>query len=188
MKFFLKFFAAVCFWNMLGAGVFGMLINPPSVLYFGQGLNTTPIHSHAALFGVYGFLAIALMLFALRGMTPDRAWNEKLLKLGFWGLNLGLVLMLAFSLIPSGLYQFVQSLEHGTWYARSAAVVQSPLMRTFTWLRMPGDVLFGLGALAVILFTFKAVIGAWGWRRAEEWRPGKAELPEPVPAFGMAED
>ena len=159
-----RYFAAVCFWNFLGAGVFGMLINPPSILYFGQGLNTTPIHSHAALFGVYGFLAISLMLFALRGMTPDKAWDETYLMRGFWALNLGLGLMLVFSLIPSGLYQFVQSLEHGTWYARSAAVVQSPFMRTVTWLRMPGDILFGLGALAVVVFTFKAVIGAWKWR------------------------
>ena len=182
-----KFFAAVCFWNLIGAGVFGMMINPPSILYFSQGLNTTPIHSHAALFGVYGFLAISLMLFALRGMTPDKAWDEKWLKLGFWGLNLGLGLMLVFSLIPSGIYQFVQSLEHGTWYARSAAVVQSPLMRTFTWLRMPGDVLFGIGALSVIVFTFKAVIGAWGWRNAEEPATTK-EVVDAAPAFAVAED
>lgn len=163
-----RFFAAVCFWNLLGAGVFGMLINPPSVLYFSQGLNTTPIHSHAALFGVYGFLAISLMLFSLRGVTPDRAWDEKWLKYGFWGLNVGLLVMLVFSLIPSGFYQFIQSLQHGTWYARSAAVVQAPIMRLFTWLRMPGDVLFGLGALAIIIFTFKAVIGAWGWREEKD--------------------
>jgi len=159
-----KYFAAVCFWNLVGAGVFGLMINPPSILYYGQGLNTTPIHSHAALFGVYGFLAIALMLFALRGMTPDRAWDGRLLKAGFWGLNLGLVLMLVLSLIPSGLYQMVQSLEHGTWYARSAAVVQSPFMRTAAWLRMPGDVLFSLGALCVAVFAVKAVAAAWKWR------------------------
>ena len=162
-----KYFAAVCFWNFLGAGVFGMLINPPSVLYFGQGLNTTPIHSHAALFGVYGFLAISLMLFALRGMTPDKAWDSRLLSFGFWGLNIGLGLMLVLSLIPSGIYQFAASLQHGTWFARSAEVVQSPFMRTCTWLRMPGDVLFGLGALAVVLFTVKAVKGVWQWRDGE---------------------
>jgi nitric oxide reductase subunit B len=169
-----KYFAAVCFWNLVGAGVFGMLINPPSILYYGQGLNTTPIHSHAALFGVYGFLAIALMLFALRGMTPDRAWDARWLRFGFWGLNLGLVAMLVFSLIPSGLYQVAQSLQHGTWFARGAEVVQSPFMRACTWLRMPGDVLFGLGALAVVVFTVKAVAGAVQWRTAEERRPAKA--------------
>ena len=95
--------------------------------------------------------------------------------------------MLVFSLIPSGFYQIAQSLEHGTWYARSAEVVQSPLMRTFTWLRMPGDVLFGIGALAVILFTFKAVIGAWGWRTAEETLPTR-DVPDEAPAFAVAED
>ena len=161
-----KYFAAVCFWNLLGAGVFGMMINPPSILYFGQALNTTPIHSHAALFGVYGFLAIALMLFSLRGMTPDKAWDTRWLGWGFWGLNLGLVLMLVLSLIPSGIYQFIQSLDQGTWYARSAAVVQSPFIRTVTWLRMPGDVLFGLGALCVVIFTVKAVVAACRWRKA----------------------
>ncbi len=161
-----RYFAAVCFWNLVGAGVFGMLINPPSILYFGQGLNTTPIHSHAALFGVYGFLAIALMLFSLRGMTPDSGWDARLLKIGFWGLNGGLVLMLVMSLIPSGLHQIVQSLQYGTWYARSAEVVQSPLMRSFTWLRVPGDVIFGLGALAVAVFAVKAALAAWKWKQA----------------------
>jgi len=177
-----KFFAAVCFWNFLGAGVFGMLINPPSVLYFGQGLNTTPIHSHAALFGVYGFLAISLMLFSLRGMTPDKAWDSKLLNFGFWGMNIGLGLMLVLSLVPSGLYQFAQSLQHGTWYARSAEVVQSPFMRTCTWLRMPGDVLFGLGAAAIILFTVKAVLGVWQWQTAEETvgTTSRSSQPSPV--------
>ena len=72
----LKFFMATCFWNLVGAGVFGFLINPPIFLYYSQGLNTTPIHAHSALYGVYGSLAIALMLFALREITPDSAWDE----------------------------------------------------------------------------------------------------------------
>ncbi len=182
-----KYFAAVCFWNLVGAGVFGMMINPPSILYYGQGLDTTPIHSHAALFGVYGFLAISLMLFALRGMTPERAWDSKWLGRGFWGLNLGLSLMLVLSLIPCGLYQITQSLEHGTWYARSAAVVQSPLMRAFTWMRMPGDIIFTLGALSVIFFTFKAVGGAWSWRAQEDAAPAPAGA-EPALSFRVAED
>ncbi|MBK8793762.1 MAG: nitric-oxide reductase large subunit [Holophaga sp.] len=180
-----KFFAAVCFWNLIGAGVFGMLINPPSVLYFSQGLNTTPIHSHAALFGVYGFLAISLMLFALRGMTPDRAWNGKLLSIGFWGLNIGLVLMLVMSLIPSGFYQFFQSLEHGTWFARSEAVVQGGFMRTTAWLRMPGDVLFGLGAVAIFIFAIKSVKGAWQWKTLKE---GDVATAKPAPAAEIHRD
>ena len=56
------FFVSVAFWNMVGAGLFGFMINPPIALYYMQGLNTTPLHGHAALFGVYGMLGIGLML------------------------------------------------------------------------------------------------------------------------------
>ena len=66
------FFVAVAFWNMVGAGLFGFMINPPIALYYMQGLNTTPVHGHAALFGVYGMLGIGLMLFCLRALQPGR--------------------------------------------------------------------------------------------------------------------
>ncbi len=64
------FFVAVAFWNMVGAGLFGFMINPPIALYYMQGLNTTPLHGHAALFGVYGMLGIGLMLVCLRAIVP----------------------------------------------------------------------------------------------------------------------
>ncbi|MGE5414980.1 MAG: nitric-oxide reductase large subunit, partial [Syntrophomonadaceae bacterium] len=95
----LYFFVAVAFWNTVGAGVLGFLINPPIVLYYAQGLNTTPIHSHGALFGVYGFLAIALMLFSMRNVVRKDAWSDQLLKVAFWGLNGGLAGMIVFSLL-----------------------------------------------------------------------------------------
>jgi len=153
----LRFFLATCFWNLVGAGVFGFLINPPIVLYYSQGLNTTPIHAHSALFGVYGCLAIALMLFALREIVPDRAWNEKLLRVSFWSLNGGLVMMMVLGLIPNGFYQLMQSVNHGTWYARSAAVIGSPWMQWTVWLRIPGDIVFTIGAISIVLFTARAV-------------------------------
>ncbi len=108
--------------------MFGFLINPPIVLYYSQGLNTTPIHAHAALFGVYGCLALALMLFAFREFVPEDAWDEKMLSFSFWSVNIGLVLMMVFGLIPNGFYQLVQSIDRGTWYARSAEVIASPWM------------------------------------------------------------
>ncbi len=153
----LRFFLATCFWNLVGAGVFGFLINPPIVLYYSQGLNTTPIHAHSALFGVYGSLALALMLFALREIVPERAWNERLLRFSFWSLNGGLVIMMVFGLIPNGFYQLMQSVNHGTWYARSAEVVGSPWMQWTVWLRIPGDIVFSLGAIAIVLFTVQAI-------------------------------
>lgn len=157
----LRFFIATCFWNLIGAGVFGFLINPPIVLYYSQGLNTTPIHAHAALFGVYGCLALALMLFALREFVPEDAWNEYLLRFSFWMINIGLVIMLVFGLIPNGFYQLAESINHGTWYARSAEVITSPWMRWTVWLRIPGDIIFAVGTLAMFVFTVRAIFAVF---------------------------
>ena len=93
------FFVAVAFWNMVGAGLFGFMINPPIALYYMQGLNTTPLHAHAALFGVYGMLGIGLMLMCLRAMLPDAVWKEGLLKFAFWAMNIGLMAMCVLSLL-----------------------------------------------------------------------------------------
>ena len=148
------FFVAVAFWNMVGAGLFGFMINPPIALYYMQGLNTTPLHGHAALFGVYGMLGIGLMLVCLRAMGPFDEWKEKWLRFAFWAMNGGLFLMCVGSLLPVGLMQTWASVEHGYWYARSTEFLGSPLMQTLRWMRAPGDTLFALGAIVLVTFVF----------------------------------
>ena len=148
------FFVAVAFWNMVGAGLFGFMINPPIALYYMQGLNTTPLHGHAALFGVYGMLGIGLMLVCLRALVPDAVWKERWLKFAFWTMNLGLLAMCVGSLLPVGLAQTWASVEYGYWYARSTEFIGTPLMQTLRWMRGPGDALFGVGALALVAFVF----------------------------------
>ncbi len=147
------FFVAVAFWNMVGAGLFGFMINPPIALYYMQGLNTTPLHGHAALFGVYGMLGIGLMLVCLRVLIPGVEWKEGLLKFSFWSLNGGLLAMCLLSLLPVGLMQTWASVEHGYWYARSSEFMQTPIMQTFRWMRVPGDTVFFLGAVTLVLFV-----------------------------------
>jgi nitric oxide reductase subunit B len=147
------FFVAVAFWNLVGAGLFGFLINPPIALYYMQGLNTTPVHGHAALFGVYGMLGIGLMLFCLRGLTRKAAWKSGALSLCFWSLNIGLVLMILLSLLPVGLLQTWASVEHGMWYARSAEFMQTGLMEKLRWMRVIGDTIFAIGSLALGWFV-----------------------------------
>ncbi|MGE8499826.1 MAG: nitric-oxide reductase large subunit [Pseudomonas sp.] len=142
-------FVAVAFWNMLGAGVFGFMINPPISLYYIQGLNTTPVHAHAALFGVYGFLALGFTLLVLRYIRPHLQFNERLMKVGFWWLNAGLALMIFTSLLPIGILQFHASVSEGLWYARSEAFMQQELLQTLRWVRTFGDVVFIVGALAM---------------------------------------
>ncbi|MDZ4112392.1 MAG: nitric-oxide reductase large subunit [Brevundimonas sp.] len=153
------FFVAVAFWNLLGAGVFGFMINPPLSLYYIQGLNTTATHAHAALFGVYGMLGIGLLLFCFRGMSRAEAWSDKLLGWTFWLLNGGLLMMVFLSLLPVGVVQAFASIEHGLWYARSPAVIHSPLVETLVWMRVPGDVVFGAGAFTLAIFAARLVIG-----------------------------
>jgi nitric oxide reductase subunit B len=156
-------FIAVAFWNLVGAGLFGFLINPPIALYYMQGLNTTSVHAHTALFGVYGMLGIGLTLFSLRGLTLDREWNTRALNFSFWAMNIGLALMVLMSLLPVGLAQTWASVEHGMWYARSADFLQHPTLETLRWLRVFGDTIFAAGILGVGWFVVGLTTG-WSIR------------------------
>jgi len=153
-------FIAVAFWNLVGAGIFGFLINPPIALYYMQGLNTTPVHGHTALFGVYGMLGIGLMLFVLRDMNKEAIWKERWVKFAFWSINIGLSAMVLFSVLPIGLAQTVASVQHGLWYARSAEFLNQPAMETLKWLRVIGDTIFASGTVALAWFIF-GLKGGW---------------------------
>jgi nitric oxide reductase subunit B len=153
------FFVSVSFWNLVGAGLFGFMINPPIALYYMQGLNTTPLHAHAALFGVYGMLGIALMLFVFRAYKPQYIWKEKLLSFSFWTINIGLMLMILLSLLPIGLLQTMASVETGYWFARSGEFLQTGFMGTLRWLRVVGDTVFAFGAIALVLFVIGLLTG-----------------------------
>ncbi len=163
----LRFFMGVAFWNLVGAGLFGFLINPPMALYYMQGLNTTPVHAHAALFGVYGLLALGLVLVVFRRLYPQKAWDDRPLALAFWSMNGGLVLMIVLSLLPIGLAQTWASIEHGLWYARSAAFLQQPIFQTLRWLRMIGDSVFLIGVFALAYFVVGLVCG-WSYKKEQK--------------------
>jgi nitric oxide reductase subunit B len=173
-KWAIYFFVAVAFWNMVGAGLFGFMINPPIALYFMQGLNTTPLHGHAALFGVYGMLGIGLMLVCLRAMEPLNEWKEGWLRFAFWGMNSGLLTMCVGSLLPVGLAQTWASVDKGYWYARSTDFLGLPYMRTLRWLRVPGDTLFAIGALVLVAWVFA---GRSGVKRSEVPIPNGVRVP-----------
>ncbi|MDF1576246.1 MAG: nitric-oxide reductase large subunit [Bacteroidales bacterium] len=158
------FFVSVAFWNFLGAGIFGFLINPPIALYYMQGLNTTPVHGHTALFGVYGMLGIGLMLFVLRDMDLNVVWKERPIRIAFWSINTGLLLMVVLSVLPVGLAQTVASVKHGLWYARSAEFLETPALETIRWLRVIGDSIFAIGALFLGWFVF-GLKGGWSLKK-----------------------
>jgi nitric oxide reductase subunit B len=180
-------FVSVAFWNLVGAGLFGFFINPPIALYYMQGLNTTPVHGHTALFGVYGMLGIGLMLFCLRALRPGAAWKNAPLAIAFWSINGGLALMVLISVLPLGLLQAMASVEVGMWWARSAEFMQQPLMNVLRWLRVPGDTVFAIGAIVLGWFVLGLRTG-WSLEKHGAVAPGSTEVLEPgtKPAAGRA--
>ena len=132
-----------------------------------QGLNLTPLHGHTALFGVYGMLGIGLVLFCLRGLKPGILWNERLLFASFWSLNIGLALMAVMTLLPLGTWQLLAAIDNGYWYARSELFMQQPLVELLVWMRVPGDVVFSIGAVAFTWF----VVSLWMRPRAPDDLP-----------------
>jgi nitric oxide reductase subunit B len=165
-KWVVYFFVAVAFWNLVGAGVFGFMINPPIALYYMQGLNTTAVHAHGALYGVYGTLGLGLMLFCLRAMDPERKWNTRLLAFAFWAINIGMMMEILFSLLPIGLLQTYQSVSQGYWSARSPEFMQTEIMQILRWMRMLGDTVFGVGAAAFVWFALGLIFSRPGRERA----------------------
>lgn len=159
------FLVAVGFWNFVGAGMFGFLINLPIVSYYEVGTQLTPNHGHAALMGVFGMLALALMTFVLRQTADDRVWLgiEKYIKVGFWGTNVGLAMMIVMGLFPSGVLQLLDVVENGYWHARSIDFIATPRAHLIEWLRLPGDLVFIVfGAVPMLIAAVKGWLGVRG--------------------------
>lgn len=152
----LYFLVASSFWNFLGAGVFGFLINLPIVNYYEHGTYLTMNHAHGALFGVYGMLSIALLLFSWRGLVDKAHWNDRILKVSFFGLNIGLLLLTLGTLFPVGILQAWISFKEGLWVARDASFFERDFVLFLGTIRIIPDltiILLGVVPLAYFLFT-----------------------------------
>jgi nitric oxide reductase subunit B len=164
------FLVAVGFWNFLGAGIFGFLVNLPIVSYYEIGTALTANHAHAAMMGVYGMLAIGLSLFCLRYLIAAERWPERWARVAFWCTNIGLAWMCFATLLPLGILQLYQSVDAGYFEARSLEFLTNDTNALLEWLRLPGDVVFILGGAVPVLYI------AWlGIRHAV----GRVTLEEP---------
>jgi nitric oxide reductase subunit B len=130
------------------------------------------------MMGVFGMLGVALMVFVLRETVSDTLWArlEKYVRCGFWGLNIGLAMMILLSLFPSGLLQVRDVLQNGYWHARSLDYLGGELPRALEWLRLPGDLVFiFLGALPILLAVGLGYLSLLSERpRTDETRPVRA--------------
>lgn len=151
-KWAVMFLVAVGFWNFLGAGVFGFLINLPLVSYYEIGTQFTANHAHGAMMGVYGMLAMAFFMFVARYFIPPDRNSERAMKFSFWSLNLGLLWMLAANLFPIGALQLYDAVQNGYWHSRLPEFFQGTTVRWLEWLRLPGDVLFIAGGILPVVY------------------------------------
>ena len=151
------FLVAVGFWNFVGAGIFGFLINLPIVSYYQIGTALTANHAHGSMMGVYGMLAIGLALFALRYMIPPERWPDRLAKFSFWCLNIGLAWMVFATLLPLGVLQLWHSVNEGYYEARTLGYIATPGNVILEWMRMPGDIVFIAGILPFVWITFLGI-------------------------------
>ena len=83
----------------------------------------------------------------------DKHWSDRTLKLSFWGLNAGLFIMFAATLLPVGLLQTWHSYSSGFWYARSADFYELPFVQTLgNWRIVPDAIIILLGAVPLLYF------------------------------------
>ena len=146
------FLVAVGFWNFLGAGIFGFLINLPIVSYYEIGTALTANHGHAAMMGVYGMLAIGLAMFCLRYLIPAERWPEKWARISFWSTNIGLAWMCFATLLPLGILQLYKSVNDGYFEARELKFLTNDTNALIEWLRLPGDIVFIAGGAVPTLY------------------------------------
>jgi nitric oxide reductase subunit B len=140
------------------------------VSYFEVGTALTPNHGHAALFGVFGMLALAVVIFGLRALASDAAWTrvERLVRIGCWGLNVGLALMIVLDLFPAGVLQLWDSIANGYWHARQPAFTMSGPFHALEWIRLVGDGVFLVAGVVPLVAATLMVVLAPGTRRSEE--------------------
>jgi nitric oxide reductase subunit B len=165
------FLVAVGFWNFLGAGIFGFLINLPIVSYYEIGTALTANHGHTAFMGVYGMLAVGIALFCLRYLIPQNRWSDRPAKFSFWTLNIGLFWMSMATLFPLGIVQLYHSANTGYFEARSLKFLTNKTNVVIEWMRLPGDLIFIIGIIPIIYLAYLAI-------RYKASRPTQGEIPQ----------
>jgi nitric oxide reductase subunit B len=101
------------------------------------------------------------MVFAYRQVTPEEQWRdtEKYIRVSFWGLNVGLAMMIAGDLFSGGVLQLYDVLQNGDWHARTVAFGHSALMHALEWARLPGDLIFiAAGVVPLVIAAFKTFV------------------------------
>ena len=109
------------------------------------------------------WLALAVLVFCMRSLAKDQVWPraERLIRVGFWGLNAGLALMMAVDLFPAGVLQLWDVLQNGYWHARRLTYLMSGTFHTLEWARVVADSVFlAIGVVPLVLAVAVLLLGS----------------------------
>ena len=102
-----------------------------------------------------------MLVFWLRTAQSDAAWEktERFVRVGYWGLNAGLSLMILLDLFPAGVLQLWDSIAHGYWHARRLEYSMKGTFHALEWLRVAGDTVFLVfGTLPIVLAALRGYV------------------------------
>jgi nitric oxide reductase subunit B len=136
--------------NWIGAGFLGMVINTPTISYYSHGTYLIMPHGHVALLGAFGYVSIAFLYMTSRAnaLANNYVWNEKLSRVGFWVLTIG-VLVFAIPTLIIGFEQSKAAFELGYFYTRTRDALEG--MHGWMWFRLLPDGMMILGG-GIILY------------------------------------
>jgi len=134
--------------NWIGAGFFGMVINTPTISYYSHGTYLIMPHGHIALLGAFGYISIAFLYMTSRtnSLAKGLVWNDKISKIAFWSLTIG-VLLFALPTLIIGIEQTKMAQEMGYYYVRTREAVEG--MKNWMWFRILPDSLMLIGGALI---------------------------------------
>lgn len=111
--------------SALGAGLLGLAHTWPSVNKWTHGTLITPMHGHAAFFGAYVMIVLAVITYALPSMT-GHAETERESKVGLWAfwLQVGGMFGMTMAFAAAGITQTYLERILGFGYLETQAKIQ----------------------------------------------------------------
>lgn len=155
------------FYHIFGASILGFFMAYPPINRFIHGTYITSAHSHLALFGVFGFLVLAVCFYIL---FTEIVFTEKMYRysqLAVLALNAGLITMATGLLIAGGLQCYF-------WRVIGVDIgVTNELIRPYLFLRALGGGLYAIGSM---LLTFVVLKSTWPYTKSILFSPERLSV------------
>ena len=91
----------------------GSVINLPVISCYEHAIFSARCYAHGAVFSVKGNISLASSLFCVRHLVKPEDWCPTLVRVTFWSMIGGIVLLMILSILPTGLYLFHQNIHYG---------------------------------------------------------------------------